>query len=289
MKRMFNAQKLIEIALDEDAAWGDVTTESCVPEEKTISGEFLAKENTVVCGLFLLQMVFEEVRRRIGVSSPVSVRLHAKDGDEIREGTVLASVYGSARAILTGERVALNLLQQLSGVAAGTRAAVKLISGTAAKICDTRKTVPGMRVLQKYAVRVGGGVNHRMGLSDGVLIKDNHIAAAGGIANAVESARERVSHTMRIEVEVTGLEGVREALAAGADIILLDNMDNDEMTEAVRMVNGRAVTEASGNMLGKDLRAVASTGVDLISIGGLTHSVRSADISLKFGAAPKAI
>ncbi len=285
---MLDLDNLIKTALNEDIGWGDITTESCVPPDKNITGEFLAKEPMVICGLFVLRRVFDEAGRRYGDAQTV-VKPRCKDGDEIREGTVLADISGSARAILSGERVALNLLQHMSGIATRTRAALKQIAGTKTKICDTRKTLPGLRVLQKYAVRIGGGSNHRMGLSDGVLIKDNHIAAAGGIANAVFAARERIPHTVKIEVEATTLDEVAEALSAGADIIMLDNMDNETMTEAVHTVNGRAVTEASGNMGSKDLRAVAMTGVDLISVGGLTHSVRAADISLKFGVSPKSV
>ncbi|MDR1669588.1 MAG: carboxylating nicotinate-nucleotide diphosphorylase [Oscillospiraceae bacterium] len=285
---MFDVEHLIKTALTEDIGWGDVTTESCVPPEKNIMGEFFAKEPMVVCGLFILQRVFDEICKRYG-DAQVVVKPRCKDGDEVRAGTILADVSGSARAILSGERVALNLLQLLSGVATRTREAVAQIAGTKTKICDTRKTLPGLRVLQKYAVRVGGGCNHRMGLSDGVLIKDNHIAAAGGIANAVSAMRDSIPHTMKIEVEATTLEEVLQALGAGADVILFDNMDNETMTEAVRIINGCAMTEASGNMGQKDLREVAATGVDLISIGGLTHSVRAADISLKFEVSPKSL
>jgi nicotinate-nucleotide pyrophosphorylase (carboxylating) len=272
---MIELDNLIQAALKEDIGWGDITTESCIPEGKSARGAFIAKEPMIICGLFLLPRIFH------ALDDSVTVAPYYIDGDKIPAGTVIASLSGSARAILSGERVALNLLQRLTGIATKTHEAVKQIQGTHAKICDTRKTTPGLRVLEKYAVRTGGGSNHRMGLSDGVLIKDNHISAAGGIEQAVKAARERVPHTVMIEVEVSSLDEVRQALESGADIIMLDNMDITAMTEAIRFIGGRAVTEASGNMGDKSLRDVALTGVDLISIGALTHTVRAADISLK--------
>lgn len=198
------------------------------------------------------------------------------------KGDVIAVVDGNARNVLTGERTALNFMQRLSGIATRTAAAVAEVAGTKAKITDTRKTTPGMRVLEKYAVRVGGGTNHRFNLSDGVLIKDNHIAVSGGIKNAVLAARNIIPHTLKIEVEVENKEQLAEALDAGADIIMLDNMTNEMMKECVKIVNGKALVEASGNMGEKKLRDVADTGVDIISIGALTHTIKSADISLKF-------
>jgi nicotinate-nucleotide pyrophosphorylase (carboxylating) len=203
------------------------------------------------------------------------------DGDFVNVGDVAAEISGPSRIILTGERTALNLLQYMSGVATRTAEAVRAVSGTKAKITDTRKITPGLRVLSKYAVRCGGGVNHRMGLSDGILIKDNHIKASGGIANAVSLARSACPHTLKIEIETESLEQVAEALAANADIIMLDNMALECMAQAVKLVGGRALTEASGNMGERDLRAVAETGVDFISIGALTHSAKALDISLK--------
>ncbi|MDR0293172.1 MAG: carboxylating nicotinate-nucleotide diphosphorylase [Oscillospiraceae bacterium] len=280
---MFDVDTLIQTALKEDIGWRDITTETCVPADKKITGAFIAKEPMVICGLFLLPRVFD------ALDKSVTVTFRCQDGDALPAGTAIAGVSGPARAILTGERTALNLLQRLTGIATRTRGAVAAAEGTRAKICDTRKTTPGLRELEKYAVRVGGGTNHRMGLSDGVLIKDNHIAAAGGITKAVEAARKRVPHTLKIEVETTTLDEVREALDAGADIIMLDNMDNPQMAEAVRLIGGRAVTEASGNMGEKSLREAAETGVDLISVGALTHSVRAADISLRFTPMPKTL
>ena len=212
----------------------------------------------------------------------VELTRHFEDGASFHRGDVLAEVRGNAVSILSGERVGLNLLQHLSGIATRTREAVDAVAGTSAHIVDTRKTTPGMRVLEKYAVRIGGGSNHRFNLADGVLIKDNHIVAAGSITAAVTAAKLHAPHTLKIEVETETMEQVDEALAAGADIIMLDNMDNAAMRAAVLRIAGRAMTEASGNMGERDLRAVAETGVDLISIGALTHSVRAMDISLKF-------
>lgn len=275
----FAIDRILQGALAEDIGTGDITTLSTVPPERTISGRYIAKEDGVLCGLELVARAFALL------DASIAFKPLKRDGDAVRKGDLVATVSGNARAILTGERVGLNLLQHMSGVASQTARAVAAVAGTGAKIVDTRKTTPGLRVLDKYAVRAGGGGNHRFGLSDGVLIKDNHIVAAGGIAEAVAAARARAPHSLRVEVEVETLEQLREALAAGADIIMLDNMSVEDMREAVRIVDGRALTEASGNMGDKsdaELRAVAETGVDLISIGALTHSVRALDISLKF-------
>ena len=275
----FAIDRILQGALAEDIGTGDITTLSTVPPERTISGRYIAKEDGVLCGLELVARAFALL------DASIAFKPLKRDGDAVRKGDFVATVSGNARAILTGERVGLNLLQHMSGVASQTARAVAAVAGTGAKIVDTRKTTPGLRVLDKYAVRAGGGGNHRFGLSDGVLIKDNHIVAAGGIAEAVAAARARAPHSLRVEVEVETLEQLREALAAGADIIMLDNMSVEDMREAVRIVNGLALTEASGNMGDKsdaELRAVAETGVDLISIGALTHSVRALDISLKF-------
>ena len=275
----FAIDRILQDALAEDIGTGDITTLSTVPPERTISGRYIAKEDGVLCGLELVARAFALL------DASIAFKPLKRDGDAVRKGDLVATVSGNARAILTGERVGLNLLQHMSGVASQTARAVAAVAGTGAKIVDTRKTTPGLRVLDKYAVRAGGGGNHRFGLSDGVLIKDNHIVAAGGIAEAVAAARARAPHSLRVEVEVETLEQLREALATGADIIMLDNMSVEDMREAVRIVDGRALTEASGNMGDKsdaELRAVAETGVDLISIGALTHSVRALDISLKF-------
>ena len=264
-------------ALREDIGTGDITTASCVPEDAVSVGNFTAKEAGVICGLDIAARVFHLVDSRVVVT------LRAADGDFVNTGDIVAEISGLSRSILTGERTALNILQHLSGIATRTAEAVKCVAGTKTKIVDTRKVLPGMRALAKYAVHCGGGSNHRFNLSDGVLIKDNHIKAAGGIANAVKFARENAPHTLKIEVETESLQQVTEALDAGADIIMLDNMPPSEMAQAVKLINGKALTEASGNMGERDLREIAETGVDFISIGALTHSVKAMDISLKFG------
>jgi nicotinate-nucleotide pyrophosphorylase (carboxylating) len=247
-----------------------------VPEGNVSKANLLAKEAGVICGLNEFSRAFTLLDSRVVVTTLV------KEGAEVEKGTVVATVDGPSQSILTGERVALNLLQHLCGIATRTRAAVKAISGTKARITDTRKTTPLLRALEKYAVRVGGGTNHRFNLCDGVLIKDNHIRAAGGITAAVKAARAVAPHTLKIEVETESFEQIEEALKAGADIIMLDNMTIPDMKRAVALIGGRAVVEASGNMGDKDLQEVAQTGVDLISIGALTHSVRAMDISLRF-------
>lgn len=268
--------ELLVAALKEDVGTGDITTLSCIPAGNNSVGRFLAKESGVICGLDIAKRVFELV------DSSVVFKASVTDGDVVEKGQYFAEVSGSSRSILTGERVALNLMQRLSGTATATAKAVEQVKGTKARIVDTRKSTPGLRVLEKYAVRVGGGHNHRFNLADGVLIKDNHIAAAGGIANAINAARNAVPHVMKIEVETESLQQVQQALDAGADIIMLDNMSNEMMSEAVKLIAGRAITEASGNMGEKKLSDVAATGVDIISIGALTHSVKAMDISLKF-------
>ncbi len=267
---------IISMALNEDVGTGDITTETTIPAEKVAYGRFIAKEDMIICGLEIAELVFHMVDKEIQLKASV------KDGDFVKKGDCIATVSGNARNVLTGERTALNLLQRMTGIATRTNEAVKCVEGTNAKIADTRKTTPGLRVLEKYAVRVGGGTNHRFNLADGILIKDNHIAVSGGITNAVKNARKIAPHTLKIEVEVENEQMLHEAINAGADIIMLDNMTNEEMKKCVEITNGRALLEASGNMGEKDLKSVAMTGVDLISIGALTHSVKAADISLKF-------
>lgn len=269
-------EQIITLALNEDIGTGDITTLSTIPADKTATGRFVAKEDMILCGVVLAEHIFKRV--------DPSIRLEANfnDGDAVKKGDVIAVVSGNAQNVLTGERTALNFMQRLTGIATRTHASVAEIAGTKAKITDTRKTTPGLRVLEKYAVRVGGGTNHRFNLADGVLIKDNHIAVSGGIKNAVKNARAVIPHTLKIEVEVETKEQLSEALDAGADIIMLDNMSNDLMRECVGIIAGRALVEASGNMGEKSLREVAETGVDIISIGALTHTVKAADISLKF-------
>lgn len=267
---------LLTAALQEDVGTGDITTESCIPPEAVSHGRFLAKEDLVLCGLDVAKRVFE-------LTDPtLSFTALRRDGELVKKGEYFAEVSGCSRSILTGERVALNLMQRMSGIATRTAQAVSAVSGTKTRVVDTRKSTPGLRVLEKYAVRVGGGGNHRFNLADGILIKDNHISAAGGIREAIAAVRQNAPHTLRIEVETETLEQVDEALESGADIIMLDNMDNETMRIAVQRIAGRALTEASGNMGERDLRSVAETGVDFISVGALTHSVRSSDISLKF-------
>ncbi|MGI6196444.1 MAG: carboxylating nicotinate-nucleotide diphosphorylase [Eubacteriales bacterium] len=269
-------EQIITLALNEDIGTGDITTLSTIPADKTATGRFVAKEDMIICGIDLAAHIFGRV------DPSIELKANFKDGDAVKKGDVIAVVSGNAQNVLTGERTALNFMQRLTGIATRTHASVAEVAGTNAKITDTRKTTPGLRVLEKYAVRVGGGTNHRFNLADGVLIKDNHIAVSGGIQNAVKNARAVIPHTLKIEVEVETKEQLAEALDAGADIIMLDNMSNDLMRECVGIVAGRALVEASGNMGEKSLREVAETGVDIISIGALTHTVKAADISLKF-------
>ena len=269
-------EQIITLALNEDIGTGDITTLSTIPEDKTAIGRFVAKEDMIICGIDLAKHIFGRV------DPSIEMKANFKDGDAVKKGDVIAVVSGNAQNVLTGERTALNFMQRLTGIATRTHASVAEVAGTNAKITDTRKTTPGLRVLEKYAVRVGGGTNHRFNLADGVLIKDNHIAVSGGVKNAVKNARAVIPHTLKIEVEVETKEQLAEALDAGADIIMLDNMSNDLMRECVGIVAGRALVEASGNMGEKSLREVAETGVDIISIGALTHTVKAADISLKF-------
>jgi len=271
-----NWDQFLLTALGEDIGTGDVTTDSCIPRGAVSKGVFKSKEPGVICGLDIACRVFELLDPRVIITKRV------EDGDKVDAGDIIADIEGPSRNILKGERVALNIMQHMSAVATKTAEAVLAVQGTKARIIDTRKTIPGFRVLDKYAVRCGGGSNHRFNLSDGVLIKDNHIKAAGGITKAVTLAKVNCPSTLKIEVETETLEEVKEALNAGADIIMLDNMPPEMMAEAVKLASGRALTEASGNMGERDLKTVAETGVDFISIGALTHSVKALDISLKF-------
>jgi nicotinate-nucleotide pyrophosphorylase (carboxylating) len=268
--------RIIETALAEDVNTGDITTMSAVPAGTQISGNFIAKAAGVLCGTSVAAAVFAYV------DPTIKLEFFFSDGDKVQKGDVIAHISGTAMAVLTGERLALNFMQRMSGIATRTREAADKVKDFPVRILDTRKTTPGLRMLEKYAVRVGGGYNHRFTLSDGVLIKDNHIKAAGGITPAIRAARDFVPHTLKIEVETETLEQVAEAISAGADIIMLDNMQSALMAQAVQMIGGRALTEASGNMDEKDLREVASTGVNFISIGALTNHIRPLDISLKF-------
>jgi nicotinate-nucleotide pyrophosphorylase (carboxylating) len=268
---------LIVAALDEDLSQaGDLTTESVIPIDATSVAVVVARSAGVVAGLPVAARVFEFLDPDIEISVGVD------DGVEVEAGSVLMELDGPSRPILVAERTALNLLGRASGVATATRALVDAVAGTGARIVDTRKTTPGLRALEKYAVRMGGGANHRFGLYDAVMIKDNHIVAAGGIRSAVESARARVGHTVKIEVEVTSLEELSELLEVGADIVLLDNMEPSEMTRAVELVAGRMITEASGNVTLESVRRIAETGVDVISVGWITHSAPNLDVALDF-------
>ncbi|NLC52576.1 MAG: carboxylating nicotinate-nucleotide diphosphorylase [Firmicutes bacterium] len=266
---------LVRQALAEDLGPGDITSALTIAPTATASGRFIAKEAGVICGWAVVQEVFHQL------NPAIDLKIEQGDGARVNAGTELAIVSGPTRDLLSGERVALNFLQHLSGIATATRKLVDLLADyPQVRLVDTRKTLPGLRALQKYAVRVGGGYNHRFNLADAVLIKDNHLAACGGIKAAVAKVRATAPHTMRIEVEVETEEQVREALAAGADIIMLDNMSPSLMAEMVRLINGRSLVEASGNVSAETIQAIAATGVDLISVGRITHSVQALDISL---------
>ncbi len=267
--------RLIDLALDEDLGPGDVTTRALVPPELMGEAQIRAKEPLVVAGLPVAARVFARL------DPALTFDLQVADGQEVAGGQVLARLTGPVASILTGERVALNFLQHLSGIATFTRQMAAQISGSTAALVDTRKTTPGWRVLEKYAVRLGGGRNHRFGLYDGVLIKNNHLTAVGSITTAVRQARAQAHHLLKIEVEVTDLAGLEEALNAGADLILLDNMDNATLKQAVELTRGRAILEASGAMTRERLPQVAATGVNFISMGALTHSAPAVDIHLR--------
>ena len=268
--------KIIEW-LNEDVGSGDITTENIIPQQAKTVGFIQAKQRGIVAGINVAGLVFTTLAPDIEFTPMV------EDGDEVEEHTVLAKIEGDAHVILTGERLALNLLQHMSGIATLTASYARLAEGTKAHVVDTRKTLPGLRMLEKYAIRVGGGRNHRMGLYDAVMIKDNHIKVAGGIKQAVQMTRSEISHTVKIEVETETLEQVKEALEAGADIIMLDNMSIEMIEEAVRYIDGRAIVEASGGVTKERLPAIAKAGVDVISIGTLTNSAPILDISLDIG------
>lgn len=265
---------LIKRALEEDIWTGDITTEATIPEERQAVARVWTKVDGVIAGLPLFKQVF------LQVDPTLQVELLVGDGFVATAGATLAHISGSARSILQAERVALNFLQRLSGIATRTSRLAEAIKFYQARIVDTRKTTPGLRMLEKYAVRMGGGYNHRFGLYDAVLIKDNHIAVAGGIKEAVTAVRRRIGHTTKIEVEVETLEQLCEALESRADIIMLDNMSIDTMKEAVKQAHGKAILEASGGISEENIVEVAKTGVDYISVGAITHSVRALDISL---------
>ncbi|MFH1027750.1 MAG: carboxylating nicotinate-nucleotide diphosphorylase [Pseudomonadota bacterium] len=271
---MIMIDRMIEQALLEDIHTGDITTKAVVPQRRPAEARLIAKEDLVVAGLSIAGRVFSRL------DPDVVFRSNCSEGDHLAKGTVMATLSGDAADLLMGERVALNLLQRMCGIATLTSRFVAAVSGTKARIVDTRKTTPGLREIEKYAVRIGGGINHRTGLYDGVLIKENHIAAAGGITEAIRRARAYIPHTLKIEIETETPEQVDEALAAGADIIMLDNMTLDQMRKAVAVIAGRAVVEASGGVNLDTVRGIAETGVDIISVGALTHSPRAMDISM---------
>ncbi len=273
---LFEIERIVKIALQEDIGLGDITTEVTVAPETVARAQLVAKEDFTLAGIDIAATVFHTL------DPGVNFEKLLEDGHKVRRGAVIAWIKGRASVLLQGERVALNLLQRMSGIATLTSRYVELVAGTAAVIVDTRKTVPGLRALDKYSVRMGGGRNHRIGLFDGVLIKENHIAAAGGITAAVERARRRLPHTLKIEVETQNLDEATEALAAGADIIMLDNMTLAEMRQGVELIDQRALIEASGGVNLDTVRDIAETGVDIISVGALTHSVKAADISMLF-------
>lgn len=269
------AEPIVQRALLEDLGRGDVTTLLTVPEGIETTGEILAGQPGVLAGMPVAQRVFHLLDPRVRLEPLV------KEGQHFDTGMVLAEVHGEARALLMGERVALNFLQRLSGIATLTARFVEMVQGLPVRICDTRKTTPGLRYLERYAVRVAGGYNHRFALDDAVLIKDNHIAVCGGISEAIQRVRRSLPHTMKIEVECATLAQVQEALDAGADILLLDNMPLDLLQEAVRLAKGRAFLEASGGVRLENVRQIAETGVEAISIGALTHSAPAIDIKLE--------
>ena len=269
------ADKYIQMALEEDINYEDVSTNAVMPNYKKGEVQLICKEDGIVAGLTVFERVFTLLDK------DTKVVYNVKDGDVVQKGTVLAMVTGDIRVLLSGERTALNYLQRLSGIATYTYDIVQLLKGTKTKLLDTRKTTPGMRVFEKYAVRVGGGGNHRYNLSDGVLLKDNHIDAAGGVRNAVEAAKAYAPFVRKIEVEVENLDMVQEAVEAGADIIMLDNMTLDQMAEAVQLIDGRAETECSGNITKENIKKIIALGVDYVSSGALTHSAPILDISLK--------
>jgi nicotinate-nucleotide pyrophosphorylase (carboxylating) len=271
---MTGLDRIIENALAEDIHTGDITTLAVMRDKREARARLTAKEPMVLAGIEAAARVFHLLDPRILFTPRFS------DGDALETGAIIAEITGDAAALLQGERVALNILQRMSGVATLTARYVAAVKGTKARVVDTRKTAPGLRILDKYAVRVGGGTNHRTGLYDGVLIKENHITAAGGIGVAVSRARAWIPHTMKIEVETETLAEVAQALAAGADIIMLDNMDTATMREGVAMIAGRALVEASGGVNLETIREIAETGVDIISVGALTHSARALDISM---------
>ncbi|NMB47138.1 MAG: carboxylating nicotinate-nucleotide diphosphorylase [Firmicutes bacterium] len=266
--------KILRQALEEDLGRGDITTEAITPSSLPVTADLISKSSGILAGVEIAQRVFHLI------DPDIRFQPFFDDGGQIEQGQVIASIAGNARSILAGERVALNFLQRLSGIATATHTAVEAAEPFGTTITDTRKTTPGLRVLEKYAVRMGGGKNHRFGLDDAVLIKDNHIEVAGGITTAIDLARAHVGHMVKVEVEVETLSQVKEALAAGADVIMLDNMEPQAMKEAVAVIADQAIVEASGGITPAQVATVAAAGVDVVSLGWLTHSAPPLDISL---------
>ena len=271
----FQIDDMIKSALLEDINYIDVTTDYLVDEEKINTAQYVAKADGVLCGIDIALRVFT----LLDPSASFEVLIH--DGEQVKKGDIIARMTAHTRALLKGERTALNILQHMSGIATATNRCVKLVEGTNATVADTRKTLPGLRIFQKYAVTVGGGRNHRYNLSDCAMLKDTHLDAYGSITGAVNALREKMGHTVKIEVEVGDLDSLREALEVGCEIIMLDNMSCEEMAEAVKITAGRAKLEASGNVTEQTIANIAKTGVDIISLGALTHSVQAFDISMK--------
>lgn len=276
---MNSTQHLIKIALKEDMGSGDITTDNLVDPDLDGKGVIIAKEPFIIAGLDVAGQVFKHLNAKVRF-----IPLY-RDGDFVKHGDTVATVEGNLRALLSGERTALNFLQRLSGIATCVRSYVDELKNKRVRLVDTRKTTPGWRVLEKYAVRVGGAHNHRMGLYDGVLIKDNHIAACGGITKAIDRIRTRVSHLVKIEIEVSTLDQVKDALKAGAEVIMLDNMSMGQIKEAVAFINKKALVEVSGNVTKSGLNSLADAGVDIISVGALTHSAGCVDMSMRIEAA----
>ncbi len=270
-----NADRYIRMALEEDITSGDISTNCVMPVYQKGQADLICKQDGIIAGLGVFKRVFSMLDKS------VSFDMHVNEGDSVKNGELMAVVTGDIRALLSGERTALNFLQRMSGIATYTNSIVKLLEGSKTTLLDTRKTTPNMRIFEKYAVKTGGGSNHRYNLSDGVMLKDNHIGAAGSITKAIQMAKANVSFVHKIEVEVENLDMVREAVEAGADIIMLDNMTPDEMKEAVKIIDGRALTECSGNVKKENIKNIIDTGVDFVSSGALTHSAPILDISLK--------
>lgn len=268
--------RIIELSLEEDMPFGDITTDNIIGKTATSRAKLVAKEEGIIAGLIFVRRTFRLLNKEINVEFLVD------EGARVKVGDIIAKIEGPTKEILKGERTMLNIVQRLSGIATATNRLAKLVEGYSVSVADTRKTTPGLRYIEKYAVRIGGGQNHRFSLSDGVLIKDNHIVAAGGIKEAIDMVRKAIPHTIKIEVEAENLDMVKEALAAKADIIMLDNMTNEMMAEAVKLINKKALVEASGDINEERIVEVAKSGVDIISVGRITHSVKALDISLKF-------